>query len=692
MHKTLLILSAALLMTAAPAQVNAQSFDTSGTAGLTGQYLFRYVTSFNDENGNVTESCSLTGTMTFDGKGHYAMSNTQLYDSNSGILDTTGAPTTSCSSLGGGTYGVQSNGMMQLDNPMFTATLFGAFSQPVISASSTEDDFWDLFIAVQAPQTPFSNTTLKGTYTLGSLEFPNVQTNGNALAHQAYFTATADGNGNIAPITLVGSAANLTATVVNQTVSGATYSISGVAGGSLTIPNANNSQLVSGTKTIFISADGAFIVGGSTTSADMIFGFQTPTSASNASLSGTYFISGLDAAISSGSTFLDGFYGSINANGAGTLIWHERFDDVVDVVTYDYTFNTPVTIGSTGTYYDGTFSYLVSGNGKAVMLIGSGSQFSLNIGVQAPSFTPTSSVWINPIGITNAANYTGITNAYAPGELVNIYGNFGVGTQVDQAIPIPASLGGVQVLVNGYAAPVYLVSANQISALIPYELATDADGSIDPFATFQVVVNGTYSNSVTVYVDQTSPGLYTLTQNGIGAGAILHSNFTEVSSSSPAAAGETVSLFMNGLGTSTPTVADGAAGPTSPLSYADEYNNDEIAVYLDDQLDAEAQASVVFAGPAPGIPGLYQVNFTVPKRGLGNGAVYIDFYTAEGESYLATISLSGFSHSTGVTEVPVKRQTAFRAKTVTAKSGSAKNVRRALPARTIEKDRPESLK
>ncbi len=179
MHKTLLILSAALLMTAAPAQVNAQSFDTSGTAGLTGQYLFRYVTSFNDENGNVTESCSLTGTMTFDGKGHYAMSNTQLYDSNSGILDTTGAPTTSCSSLGGGTYGVQSNGMMQLDNPMFTATLFGAFSQPVISASSTEDDFWDLFIAVQAPQTPFSNTTLKGTYTLGSLEFPNVQTNGN---------------------------------------------------------------------------------------------------------------------------------------------------------------------------------------------------------------------------------------------------------------------------------------------------------------------------------------------------------------------------------------------------------------------------------------------------------------------------------------------------------------------------------
>src|ERR1700689_5420721 len=87
-----------VLMAAAPARVKAQNFDTSGTASLHGQYLFRYVDFFNDENGNLTESCSLTGVITFDGAGAYTLSNTQLFDS-------LGTSAGDCSSLGGGTYG-----------------------------------------------------------------------------------------------------------------------------------------------------------------------------------------------------------------------------------------------------------------------------------------------------------------------------------------------------------------------------------------------------------------------------------------------------------------------------------------------------------------------------------------------------------------------------------------------------------
>jgi hypothetical protein len=108
MHKTIFILSGVFLMTLAPASVNAQNFDTSGTAGLNGQYLFRYVNYFNDSNGNLTESCSLTGAMVFDGAGRYTLSNAQLFDSNG--LNGSG----SCALPGGGTYGVQSNGIAQL--------------------------------------------------------------------------------------------------------------------------------------------------------------------------------------------------------------------------------------------------------------------------------------------------------------------------------------------------------------------------------------------------------------------------------------------------------------------------------------------------------------------------------------------------------------------------------------------------
>src|SRR5579863_3970454 len=132
MFKAIPSLSSFLLLAFYPRHAVAQSFDTSGTPGLKGQYLFRYVNFFNDQNGNLTESCSLTGVITFDGQGKYTTTAAQLFDS---------ASPGSCASLGGGTYGVESNGMAQLDNPLYAATLFGAFSQPVLIASSTEDDY-----------------------------------------------------------------------------------------------------------------------------------------------------------------------------------------------------------------------------------------------------------------------------------------------------------------------------------------------------------------------------------------------------------------------------------------------------------------------------------------------------------------------------------------------------------------------
>src|ERR1017187_659737 len=679
MYKTILLLSGALLMAAAPARVAAQSFDTSGTAGLSGPYLFRYVNFFNDGTGNLVESCSLTGVITFDGAGKYTTSNTQLFDS----LGTGGAG--DCSVLGGGTYGVQSNGMAQLDNPLYAATLFGSFSQPVVIASSTEDfnatvrsAYFDLFIAVEAPLTSSSNSSLSGSFTVGTLDFLDAS---NSLARQGYFTLNADGNGHIAAFTVTGS--NLISGDVTENVSGSTYALSGTAGGTLTFPGSSSdqTQIVAGSKVLYVSADGNWFVAGSATGSDMFFGLRAPSgTSSNSLLNGTYFMAGTDANLSN--NFLDAFYGSINTNGDGNLIWHERLDDVVDVQTTDSTFNTPITIGADGSYFDGTYYYLAGANGKAVMLIGSGQQFSLNIGIRAPSITPTSTVWIYPTYITNAANYTPITNAYAPGELVSLYGNFGVSTQSAQALPIPTTLGGVQVSVNGHAAPVLYVSPNQISAWIPYEISGQS------FATFQVLVNESKSNTVTVYVDNSSPGIYTLAENGIGPGAILHADYTVVNDSSPAVPGETVLLFMNGLGTVTPQVGDGVAASSNPLNYSDEYNAGSVSVYLDDGVDPPAQANVTFAGLAPGFAGLYQVNFTLPAASaLANGDVYVSFDTLEALTEMSTIRLSGFALAAAQT-TPSRRPARLRrpaAAPAATHGRNVKNYRRALPERSREK-------
>jgi len=670
MYKTIFLFSSALWLALAPAPVEAQNFDTSGTANLSGTYLFRYVNFFNDANGNLTESCALSGAIAFDGKGNYTLSNTQLFDS----IGTNG--TGSCASLGGGSYGVQSNGIAQLDNPLYPATLFGTFSQPVVTASSTEDDGFDLFIAVQAPSTSLSNGSLSGAFTVGTLDFLNASA---SLARQGYFTLNADGNGNIAAFAVTGSLANVSSgATLAQQVAASTYTLSGTTGGTLTFPGSSGDQttIVGGAKLLYVSADGNWFVGGSAQGSDMFFGFRAPSGiSSNSLLNPTYFVAGMEDYVASPPDFLDAFYGSINTGADGALIWHQRFCDVADIQTFDNTFNSTVTIKAGGTYYDGnTYTYLIGADGAALMLIGSNLDFALMVAVHAPSITQPPSLWINPVGITNAANYTPITNAYAPGELVSLYGNFGVSTQVNKALPISTSLGGVQVLVNGQAAPIYLVSQKQISALIPYEISGDS------FATFQVVVNGSKSNQVTVYADKTAPGIYTLTQNGIGAGAILHADFTEVTSSSPAQPGETVLLFMNGLGTVTPQLGDGVAAPSSPLSVSDEFQAGEIFVVLDDGVDAPAVAQVAFAGLAPGFAGLYQVNFTVPSSGLENGDVYISFDTNEALNEMSTISLTGFSE-TAARSVPSRR--AFRLKRLAAAAGATrgghrKNFRRGL--------------
>ena len=674
MSKTNLLLSTALLIASVG---QAQNFDTSGTASLHGAYLFRYVTFFNDSNGNVTESCSLTGTINFNGSGNYTIS------SSAQLFDSAGSGQGGCASLGAGTYGVQSNGIAQLDNPMFATTLFGSFTSPIMMASSTEDDFWDLFIAVQAPSSA-SNTLLSGSFTVGTMDFLNADI---TLARQGFFNLNADGKGNIAAFTLTGSEGNNIATQLTQSVGASTYSLSSSLGGTVTFPGTSTDQvqIVAGPKTLFVSADGNYLLGGSTTGSDIYFGFRAPTgTASNSLLNGTYFMSGMDAALgglSTGGNFLDAFYGSINTNGTGNMIWHQRLQDVVDIVTFDSTFNVPLTIGANGSFYDGnTFNYLVGANGGAMLVIGSGSQFSFEVAIQAPSVAPTTKTWINPIGISNAANFTPITNAYAPGELVNLFGTFNVSSNVDSMLPIPTILSGVQVTVNGTPAPVYAVSQNEITIIIPYEVSGQF------FLTFQVNVNNSLSNLVTVYADNSAPGIYTLGQDGLGDGAILHSNFTEVNGTSPARPGETVLLFMNGLGTVTPSVADGAVGGTNPLSNSDEFTAGGLSVFLIDAAGNQAQATVQFAGLAPCCAGLYQVNFTLPSaRSISSGEAFIGFLTIEAQNTMSTIALSGFTGAA----VPASESTRgmalrhVRPVTVTPRARAVRSPRRALPERVL---------
>jgi uncharacterized protein (TIGR03437 family) len=145
-----------------------------------------------------------------------------------------------------------------------------------------------------------------------------------------------------------------------------------------------------------------------------------------------------------------------------------------------------------------------------------------------------------------------------------------------------------------------------------------------------VTVGTTKSNSVDVPLAATAPGIFSTTQNGLGDGAILHANFTAVNAASPAQRGETVLLFLTGLGAVSPAVADGAVAPSNPLSQM----VGPIAVYV----GGVASTSISFSGLAPSLAGLYQVNFVIPA-GTPSGEVSLAIQTVEGYTDLVNIAI-----------------------------------------------------
>ena len=98
-----------------------------------------------------------------------------------------------------------------------------------------------------------------------------------------------------------------------------------------------------------------------------------------------------------------------------------------------------------------------------------------------------------------------------------------------------------------------------------------------------------------VTVSGTAPAIF--------EGGILHTNYTPVTSAAPAHAGETLVIFMTGLGQVDGDLASGQPAPASPL----------LRVLTPVQVEMGTVAVTPdFAGLSPGLAGVNQVNLVVP--------------------------------------------------------------------------------
>lgn len=187
----------------------------------------------------------------------------------------------------------------------------------------------------------------------------------------------------------------------------------------------------------------------------------------------------------------------------------------------------------------------------------------------------------------NGANYA--PGPIAPGEIVTLFGaKLGTETAAATGTPLPTQLGGVQVLVNGQASPLYYVSPGQVNFQVPFDLDLSRKAT--------VVVVTPQGNTNTVYVDvaATAPGQWPFVIHPDPAGWRIDSH---------AMTGETVILYASGLGTVSPPVPTGTAAPLTTLSRV----SGMVEVSL-----AGQPCQVLFAGLAPGFVGLYQLNVEIP--------------------------------------------------------------------------------
>lgn len=186
-------------------------------------------------------------------------------------------------------------------------------------------------------------------------------------------------------------------------------------------------------------------------------------------------------------------------------------------------------------------------------------------------------------------------SAITPKSIVAAFGaNFGNLTRTALTQPLPTDLAGVRVSVLDYAgierpAPLFFVSPTQINYQIP------ADSKPGPALVKFTASDGTTHQGATT-IQASAPALFTVNQTGAGPAVALDAfTFRPAPFSATRANGEpnVITLFGTSLGNDATDIAADVSANVQAL--------------LNDQL-----VTVLYAGAAPGLTGLNQINIVLP--------------------------------------------------------------------------------
>jgi uncharacterized protein (TIGR03437 family) len=271
---------------------------------------------------------------------------------------------------------------------------------------------------------------------------------------------------------------------------------------------------------------------------------------------------------------------------------------------------------------------LTTGAATVVGMIGAG-ELIRDLAI-APTFTtsaPQSSVTV-----VNAASYA--ADVVAPDSIAAAFGMFQ--TQDGQSaapasLPLPSTLNGIKININGVDAPLFYVSNSQINFLVPV---------LTSLGLANVVVtnsNGT-TRTGTVNITAAAPGLFSRSADGRGTAVAL--------------------TTLDGLTYQNITNADGSERPVSPgttaqpnylILYGTGIKRAMAANPGDGNGVAEAvqvlfqgvPGNVTYAGFAPGFFGLDQINVVIPPEISGLGKINVRLLVNGQTTNTVTFTVSG---------------------------------------------------
>jgi uncharacterized protein (TIGR03437 family) len=246
------------------------------------------------------------------------------------------------------------------------------------------------------------------------------------------------------------------------------------------------------------------------------------------------------------------------------------------------------------------------------------------------------------VALVNAASYG---NTVAPGSIAAAFGAnlTNQPLAVATSLPLPTTLAGVTVKINGVAAPLFFASAGQVNLQVP--------NGVNPGTANIEVFNASSTTPVAtgaVTVAEAAPGVFTLDQSGRNqtiaqnADFSFNADFDRVPGSRPEVTGSFVTIYATGAGRTSPLVPDGQPSPASPLAVPDGTTTVTVG---------GVPAQVLFSGLTPGFVGLWQISFVLPASLPTNLATPLRVELKgrqSSETTLAVVNRNEFGSVTGL--------------------------------------------